>query len=234
MPFLRITNSVGAGGVNRPEDVKTVQALLNAALPEAGLDIDGHAGPLTIAAIKQFQSTLIRTPDGRVDPEGRTLNELNIAAGKRASKTYVWTGDAEKWPYDQKLASLEPAFAKQVAAILDELSGRGFQPKLFFAWRSVEKQLELVKAGHSKVKFSFHNARAPDGTPRALAADIVDQRWYWDKVAETKGFWAALGQAATARGLVWGGSWTKFPDAAHIQALPNSELARIRRESGQD
>jgi len=232
MPFLRITYSVGAGGVNRPADVMTVQTLLNGAVPPAGLEIDGFAGPVTIAAIKQFQSTLIRTPDGRVDPDGRTLNELNLAAGKRAGKTYVWTGDAEKWPYDQKLASLEPAFAQHVAAILDELSRRGFQPKLFFAWRSVAKQLELVKAGHSKVKFSFHNALAPDGTPRALAADIVDQRWHWDPTAATKGFWKALGQAAIARSLVWGGSWTKFPDVAHIQALPNSELARIRRESG--
>lgn len=70
-----ITASVGAGGVNRPEDVRVIQELLAAAGISAGA-ADGVVGPATIAAIKAFQRRFATWPDGRVDPGGRTLREL--------------------------------------------------------------------------------------------------------------------------------------------------------------
>jgi peptidoglycan hydrolase-like protein with peptidoglycan-binding domain len=79
-----ISGSVGLGGVNRKTDSMTVQELLNNVAPEEGgpipaLKVDGLPWQKTIAAIKTFQREQcgFTTPDGRVDPNGRTLARLN-------------------------------------------------------------------------------------------------------------------------------------------------------------
>src|SRR4028119_1708541 len=77
-----ITQSVGKGGANRRSDVKTVQILLNSNIdkltPLKLLLETGTADTLTIKAIETFQKRVLRTetPDGRVDPNGRTLKAL--------------------------------------------------------------------------------------------------------------------------------------------------------------
>lgn len=68
-------SSVGEGANNGRDDVALVQNLL----ADAGIDpgpVDGLIGPKTIAAIRQFQARFLATPDGRVDPDGRTWREL--------------------------------------------------------------------------------------------------------------------------------------------------------------
>jgi hypothetical protein len=79
-----ISASVGQGGVNRLEDVQTVQELLNNvpvdfAGPNPKLVVDGKSGAMTIAAIKKFQQHHFgpASADGRVDPNGKTLTKLN-------------------------------------------------------------------------------------------------------------------------------------------------------------
>jgi hypothetical protein len=80
-----ITASVGAaGGVNRFNDVGTVQRLLNQVPPPSGgptppLQPDSQCGPKTIAAIQKFQLRQFgwSGADGRVDPNGQTLRRLN-------------------------------------------------------------------------------------------------------------------------------------------------------------
>ena len=70
-----IDESVGAGGKNNERDVIVVQQLLL----HRGFDpgpIDGVVGRKTIAAIKELQSGFLSRPDGRVDPDGRTFQEL--------------------------------------------------------------------------------------------------------------------------------------------------------------
>jgi hypothetical protein len=75
-PLGRVLSaSVGAGGVNRPDDVRLVQNLLVARGFDPG-PADGLMGKKTIAAIKEFQRRFTSKPDGRVDPGGRTLQEL--------------------------------------------------------------------------------------------------------------------------------------------------------------
>ncbi|MCI0682952.1 MAG: hypothetical protein L0Y71_12685 [Gemmataceae bacterium] len=70
---LSLKGSVGAGGVNNPDDVKAVQKAL-------GISDDGKCGGGTIGAIKEFQKTLgHKNPDGRVDVGGATARAL---AGK--------------------------------------------------------------------------------------------------------------------------------------------------------
>jgi peptidoglycan hydrolase-like protein with peptidoglycan-binding domain len=76
-----ITGSVGRGGVNRMQDVKTVQTLLNnhRKLPLTKLSVNGQADPSTIQAIEEFQRRVVKMSvvDGRVDPAGATLRVLN-------------------------------------------------------------------------------------------------------------------------------------------------------------
>jgi len=238
MPVL--SASVGQGGRNQKADVLRVQGLLNQAGARPSLRADGRCGKKTIAAIRKFQRGFMRRADGRVDPGGRTLRELGRAAVAAEAGTApdtrhppsYWRGDPKRWQRKKKLASLEPEFRAKVEAMLAELEAAGFQPKIFYAWRSVAIQRELKRKGRSKVDFSFHNAQLPDGTPRALAVDIVDKRWGWGELAKTRGFWSALGAAAHDQELYWGGSWRSFKDWAHVQALPNRALARVKRESG--
>lgn len=80
-----IAASVGESGANRSADVRTIQEMLNKALPAWGgpnpkLATDGVFGPLTGAAIRRFQQVQLSTyfrPDGCVDPGRRTLKRLN-------------------------------------------------------------------------------------------------------------------------------------------------------------
>src|SRR5262245_10419244 len=75
-----IRASVGREGVNRPEDVRLVQTLLNRHIrpPQPSLSVDGLIGTKTIAAITDFQRRVVKLnyPDGRVDPGGKTFRGL--------------------------------------------------------------------------------------------------------------------------------------------------------------
>ncbi len=71
-----IFSSVGTAGQNHRSDVEIVQRLLT----RNGLNpgrVDGLCGPNTIRAIIDFQSRFLSRPDGRVDPNGKTLRYLN-------------------------------------------------------------------------------------------------------------------------------------------------------------
>jgi peptidoglycan hydrolase-like protein with peptidoglycan-binding domain len=78
---LSITNSVGVGGVNRAEDVRSIQQALNQVPPASGgpappLVVDGLSGDLTDKAIATFQRRSLGFADGRVDPAGPTIRKL--------------------------------------------------------------------------------------------------------------------------------------------------------------
>src|SRR5688572_33156952 len=79
-----ITASVGFNGVNRPDDVITIQTLLNQVPPKDGgpvvkLVVDGVSGPKTRGAIQAFQVKHFGWggADSRVDPGKKTLEKLN-------------------------------------------------------------------------------------------------------------------------------------------------------------
>ena len=238
-----IEKSVGKNGINQPLDVEVIKKQLNGQMPLSNdrLVINGTCDPNTVDTIIDFQKSVLgfRQPDGRIDPDGKTLLALNDPASqaKWANNSNQaiqnqWAGDSSKWPQTKKLQSLNPAFSVKVQNVISALTQRGFQPKIFFGWRSVAVQQELFAKGRTKVRFSFHNAQKPDGTPNAYAADIIDKRWGWNQEAKDNGFWSALGEAAKKQGLVWGGDWTSFKDVAHIQGRQNSELANTKKESG--
>ena len=231
-----MTASVGQGGRNLAPDVLLVQGLLKSCGLDPGRP-DGRCGPKTIAAIRRFQASFMPMADGLIEPGKTTWQRLSGAAKKLIAVpppalSKPWEGDPSQWPPERKLASMKPELAIKVRQVLAALSAKGFQPKVFYGWRSVTVQARLFAEGKSKVKFGFHNAQKPDGTPNAYAADIIDSRYAWNKEAERSGFWKALGAAAKAQGLVWGGDWVSFRDWAHVQLVANSELARIKKESG--
>jgi peptidoglycan hydrolase-like protein with peptidoglycan-binding domain len=81
----QLKGSVGQNGDNLQQDVRTVQTLLNRheLAPLARLVEDGRIGPRTIEAIRHFQTRYlnISSPDGRVDPDGRTWQKLSAGPG---------------------------------------------------------------------------------------------------------------------------------------------------------
>ena len=75
-----IVASVGHGGLNRTDDVRLVQELLNRHMqpPQLPLVVDGTMSPRTIAAIEAFQRRVlnIHRPDGRIQPGDSTMVAL--------------------------------------------------------------------------------------------------------------------------------------------------------------
>ena len=74
-----IENSVGAGGLNNRRDVIEVQRAINRYLSSIDrLQVDGVCGPLTMAALINYQQRELRMvrPDGLVEPNRRTASSL--------------------------------------------------------------------------------------------------------------------------------------------------------------
>lgn len=123
---------------------------------------------------------------------------------------------------DNNPAHLDPTFRATIDAVFVELRGKGWQPVLFEGYRSADRQAALKAGGKSTVSWSFHQYTR-DGTPAALAADVIEARYGWS----SDPFFADLQAAAEARGLESGNAW-KWRDAAHVQAVPSTQISAIR------
>ncbi len=105
----------------------------------------------------------------------------------------------------QRLPLIDVSIRANVVAVLRDLETHGLKPLIHAdVWRSPAKQEELQRAGTSKVKWGFHCATRPDGSPGSLAADIIDANKAWEATIE---FWLKLGASALAQKLGWGGLW---------------------------
>ena len=75
-----ILASVGRGGLNRSEDVRLVQELLNRRLrpPQPPLVVNGVVDSRMLAALEAFQRRAVQMhrPDGRVEPGSQTFAAL--------------------------------------------------------------------------------------------------------------------------------------------------------------
>ena len=141
---------------------------------------------------------------------------------------------------DQLILSCHAAFRPFVRRLIETLQAMDWQPKIVYAWRSLVTQGNLVKSGNSRVRFSFHCAQTPEGSPAALAVDIIDRRYAWNGKS-ARDFFADLRIEARKLGLISGADWdddglddlleshgTTLYDAAHVQLLPNSKLKDVR------
>lgn len=93
MENINITAAVGRGGKNLPDDVRKIQNLLNEHIlvPLQPIVVDGSCGPMTIAAIEEFQRRAMKMsrPDGKVDPQGKTMAALSPVALARTPEVLV-------------------------------------------------------------------------------------------------------------------------------------------------
>lgn len=137
--MVPIQASVGSGGRNRPVDVVWVQHLLNlngAASVAGPLEVTGEIGDADAAIIRHFQAQRVglSQPDGRVDPDGKTLRvlsavkvfddlgeELRSALGPSGASHLLGPGDARRFIqlYERQFEDLAPAARVGLARLLD-------------------------------------------------------------------------------------------------------------------
>ena len=195
---MAIGTSVGKGGVNELADVLVVQHLLNgwlAATRQELVPTTGVCGPLTIDAIKAFQSQVLgaANPDGRIDPGGRTWQKLAAgtfapspaptpaprpAAPTSLSGAAWWHANQARFPNSAAIADLVPPFRDKVTAFVKALRDAGADVRIS-ATRRNRSRAQLMH-------FCFRVARgsiAPRDVP-AIAGCTIE--WDHGDLAKSK------------------------------------------------
>ncbi len=104
----------------------------------------------------------------------------------------------------EKLSELFPTFRARVAALIQDLEGRGIRPRIQEAWRSPADQLAAFQSGHSKLKFGFHNVTGSGNAKEALAVDLLDDD---NPLSPSAAYLLQVASAAEAQGLTTGIRW---------------------------
>jgi hypothetical protein len=103
-----------------------------------------------------------------------------------------------------KLQEAHSAFRRALAGVLADLKASGYRPRIQACWRSPADQQAAKASGHSKLAWGYHNATAVDGSPEALAADVLDDDRPLDP---SRDFVFALARSARQHGLETGIDW---------------------------
>lgn len=125
--MARIEGAVGQGGDNLEADVRLVQQLLNRQdlSPLASIREDGQAGSSTVTAIRHFQTRFlgVNSPDGRVDPDGRTFRKLSSGSGERGTGENAETRKVDR---DARAQRVDPRVKETgvTSRIIDDLVPR--------------------------------------------------------------------------------------------------------------
>lgn len=119
-----------------------------------------------------------------------------------------------------ELQTCHPVFRRRLSLVLATLEARGLRPRIQVAWRSPHDQMLAFESGHSHVTWGFHNATAQDGTPEALAADVLDDDAPLEPRRE---FLLALARTARNNGLNTGIDWD-LP--ANVRTALNAAIIR--------
>ena len=156
------------GATNNPEDVETVQLLLEDAARQQGVkafdpqSIDGQISRAvgkssTVKAVRAYQRTFMRKPDGVVDPDGNTLKRLQSEASGDSEKA-----QAANRSVMQAANSTDglPSWLTQVLGASTQGLLPGFQPAAP-AWISVAEeelgQTEIDGKKHNKRIIEYHS-----------------------------------------------------------------------------
>lgn len=123
----------------------------------------------------------------------------------------------------QMVLKLEAGFRIIIEQIIVEMEGRGFRPRIQEADRSPADQLQAFKTGHSKLKFGFHNITGPNGEPRSMAVDLIDDDY---PLASRPSYLLNLAQVARKHGVQTGILWGLNPimQMAVNNAIDKSEF----------
>jgi hypothetical protein len=108
------------------------------------------------------------------------------------------TETARKQRNKQRLTECFPKFAKRVEAVIKDLEGQGFRPRIQDAHRSIADQLKAFNNGFSKTKFGFHNIMGANGKSESLAVDLLDDN---KPLSPPRKYIILLAEAAQAHGL---------------------------------
>lgn len=73
-----------------------------------------------------------------------------------------------------KVLELYPAFGARIVTLIAVMESAGYRPRIQQAYRSLAEQQQNLAKGVSEVVWSFHNATNEDGSPAALAVDLLD------------------------------------------------------------
>ena len=111
---------------------------------------------------------------------------------------------ALKMRNDDYILELHLTFRERIARVIARLESQGFRPRIQDAWRSPEQQKKAFDSGHSKLLFGFHNVTGSNGTPEALAVDLLDDD---SPLNPSKNYLLQLAAAAEAAGLITGIRW---------------------------
>lgn len=107
--MAKIEGSVGQNGDNLERDVRVVQQLLNRQdlSPLDRVSEDGRVGASTIKAIRHFQARCVgmASPDGRVDPGGRTIQKLSDEGTRRGKGENPETRKADRQARNDRVDS---------------------------------------------------------------------------------------------------------------------------------
>ena len=114
------------------------------------------------------------------------------------------TEEKRKQNNAQRLTECNPAFRTKAAAVLDDMEGHGWRPRIQEAWRSPARQKQLLADGFTKVRWGMHNATTEDGNPDALAVDILDDD---QPNKESTKFLLMLAASAKAHECITGIAW---------------------------
>ena len=102
-----LQGSVGTLGANISTDVRAVQQLLNRydLAPLSRVAEDARCSPQLETAIRHFQTRYVglRSPDGRVDPDGRTWRRLTRGSPQRTSVSSPETRQADRSQRQQRV-----------------------------------------------------------------------------------------------------------------------------------
>lgn len=130
---------------------------------------------------------------------------------------------------EKRLQRLHPQLASAIRKAVDDLAARNLVFEVVQGLRTFAEQDALYAQGRTAPGPIVTQAKGGESNHNyGLAADLcpfVDGRPDWNAPIKV---WAALGAAAEARGLEWGGSWKKFLDKPHVQ-LPTMTVAECQR-----
>lgn len=171
---IGISGSVGRFGKNEKFDVETVQERLNELMGPSRkrLDVDGKIGPKTIGTIKDFQFNVVRLrrPDGRVDPEQKTIRALNDPNSASLWQRMCIPPEAhpvrvaDETTRDERMSPPEKLLAKEAVAMGESSAFEEFRREL------IDKSIPEMK------KFLGSIGRAEDAR-KLIAAWSQLRRW---------------------------------------------------------
>ena len=150
---IGIRGAVGKRGQNIVTDVSTVQKRLNELMDSSRvrLKVDGRSGRLTEGMIKDFQSAVCRfnTPDGRVDPAGKTITAMNSSASEQKWKASPARGSSGRKKqrinlHFRSISLTDVSFDKQLSGAEKVYGAHGIS-LVFKSGESVQMSVEEMK-----------------------------------------------------------------------------------------